>query len=119
MARERWNAVKNPGDALEGLLAVPCPKKNDEWLYPEMSETSNVSAQVLARCPWMCKIMKNLVPLEYDITLRDPKEVEYSDISGMMTSVENPLCTVLKLFVRNRKLHVSPIAYLAIIGACA
>lgn len=114
MAREEWDALENPDETLEGYWKIPGPNKDEEWIDPEEPKVKKVPAHVLAKCPWMCLIIRKL------ITPIQPVELtKISNISSAVASTENTLNLVLKILEKEEDSSRSPMPYLAIIGACA
>lgn len=119
MSREGWNALENPDEKLEALLKVPSANKGEEWLDPELPETEEPPARILAMCPWMHLVLRKLMPPKHGARCSDPTSTDKIKDQFGATPIENPLRPVLKLIANDNDTHKSPIPYLAIIGASA
>ena len=103
MAREEWDALENPDETLEGYWKIPGPNKDEEWIDPEEPKVKKVPAHVLAKCPWMCLIIRKL------ITPIQPVELtKISNISSAVASTENTLNLVLKILEKEEDSNRSP-----------
>jgi hypothetical protein len=119
MAREGWVALDRPDDTLEGFWKIRGPNNDGDWVDPEPPEVEKVSIKVLAECPWVSLILRNIIPSRDCAIPSIQTEIEVSDVSGAITHIQNPLYSVLKLLEKEEYSRASPIPYLAIIGACA